>query len=173
MPNRGDGAQIAMSKTLILIRHAHRDTQDPSRDNSLSDKGIEQSQRLAEYLHRYLEKEHKGEKPHFLSSPKKRCRETLERVASKVGREFKVDLRLSEYSPIESALDYESRMEQFIDDWKYEGDPLTVICSHGDWIPTCILKLTGARIGIKKAGIVMVHWVGGEAFLTNLIQKIY
>ena len=162
-----------MSKTLILIRHAHRDTEDPSLDNGLSPKGREQSQRLADFIQHYLEKEHKGEKPHFWSSPKKRCRETLEAVASRVGREIKVDPKLAEFSPIESRQDFESRMESFIDEWKYEGQPLMVVCSHGDWIPDCILKLTGARIGIKKAGIVMVQWVGGEAFLTNLIQKIY
>jgi broad specificity phosphatase PhoE len=162
-----------MSKTLILIRHAHRDTEDPSRDNGLSAKGKEQAQRLSEFIHRYLEKEHKGEKPHFLSSPKKRCRETLEGVAAQEGREIKVDPRISEYSAIESHQDFESRMDLFMDEWKYEGHPLTVICSHGDWIPTFVFKLTGARIGLKKAGIVMIHWVGGEAFLTNLIQKVF
>ncbi|NDG83749.1 MAG: histidine phosphatase family protein [Proteobacteria bacterium] len=161
-----------MSKTLILIRHAHRDTEDPARDNGLSDKGREQVKRLVEYVHRYLEKEHAGEKAHFLSSPKKRCRETLEPIAAAEKREIKVDPRLSEYSPIESHRDFEERMESFIDDWKYEGHTLTVACSHGDWIPVCIQKLSGARIGLKKAGIVMLRVEAGEVFLTQLIQKI-
>lgn len=161
-----------MSRTLILIRHAHRDTEEPSRDNGLSEKGREQTERLAAYLHRYLEKEHPGEKAHFLSSPKKRCRETLSPVAAAAKREFKVDPRLSEFSPIESRADFEERMNSFIDDWKYEGPALTVACSHGDWIPACIEKLTGARIGIKKAGIVMVRVEAGGVFLTNLIQRI-
>ncbi len=164
-----------MSKTLILIRHAHRDSSDPSLDNGLSEKGRDQVERLVEFLHRFLHRDLKREledaKPVFLSSPKKRCRETLGPVAAREHREIEVDPRLSEVSPIESAHDFEERVSGFIDDWKYDGAPLTIACSHGDWIPVLVQRLTGARIGIRKSGVVVLESVGGEIFLTNLIQK--
>lgn len=63
----------------ILIRHAHRDTADRAQDNGLSKKGREQAKRLRKY---FEERFPEGEGDLVLvTSPKKRCVETIEPIA--------------------------------------------------------------------------------------------
>jgi len=161
-----------MSKVLILIRHAHRDTEDPSADNGLSKKGIAQVEILADYFHRYFEKEFEGMRPRFLSSPKKRCRETLGPLAAREKVEMKVDARLSECTPTEGSRGFLSRIREFAEDWRQGGRELTVICSHGDWIPELVAELANARISLKKAGFVEIRESAGECVLSALVQKV-
>jgi len=160
---------MAETKTLILVRHAHRSTDDPGRDNGLSDKGIEQVKKLVKFAANRLE----GTRPVFLSSPKKRCVETITPIAKEFGTKPEIDSRLTEHGPQENNAVCLARIDNFLDFWKHECPQVTVICSHGDWIPIAIQKLTDARIGIKKAGWIEVEYSGGDAFLTWLVQKVF
>jgi broad specificity phosphatase PhoE len=156
-----------MTKRLVMIRHAHRNTDEPSRDNGLSDKGHDQVKKLVKFARERLE----GSKPQFYCSPKKRCQETLGPVAKELDAKMEIEERLTEHGPGESTPLYLARIEEFLDWWKYDGPETTVICSHGDWIPIAIQKLTGARVGLKKAGWCEIEYTGGECFLTWIVQK--
>jgi broad specificity phosphatase PhoE len=156
-------------KTLILVRHAHRNTDDASRDNGLSDKGEEQVKKLIKFAKNRLE----GTKPFILSSPKKRCQETIGPVAKELGIKLEIDNRLTEHAPGENSALYQARIDEFLNFWKYECPEVTIICSHGDWLPVAIQKLTGAKIGMKKSGWCEIEYIGGESFLTWIVQKHY
>ncbi len=162
----------SMSRTLIFIRHAHRDTSDPSRDNGLSEKGREQVEELVRHFKSFCEREHPDAKIRFLCSPKKRCIQTLEPIAAALEMKWDIDPRLTEVSPMESEALVRERLDAFLQDWKEKSSEVTLVCSHGDVIPLCVQRLTGARIGIKKAGIAQIEGVAGDYFLTALIQKV-
>ena len=155
-----------MEKRLILIRHAHRDTEVASKDNGLSEKGEQQVKRMLRYFEERIEGETR-----FLSSPKKRCRETLGPLAERHGNAIEIDGRLIETGPIERQEEVQARLGEFIDEWKYSGPETLVACSHGDIIPVLVERLTGARIGIKKCGVVEIELFAGECYLTGLVQK--
>ena len=157
-----------MKRHLILIRPAHRESDVPSRDNGLSEKGQAQVKRLVSYLSDRID----GKSARYLSSPKKRCLETLGPIAKEMNAELEVDERLTETSPIETHSQLISRMDEFCDEWRYQGGELTVICSHGDYIPMMVERLTGARIGLKKAGVVEIETLGSDCFLMSLVQKV-
>ncbi len=154
-------------KTLILIRHAHRDTVDHSRDNGLSEKGKEQVKRML----RFAEERLADLDPLFFSSAKKRCMETLAPLAQKYDKPVIPDARLTEQGAAESLAQYQSRIEDFLRYWQKECPPVTVVCSHGDWIPLSVYKLTQAKIGLKKAGWCEIELLGDEAYLTWLVQR--
>ena len=156
-------------KTLVLLRHAHRDVEERSRDNGLSEKGEEQVRRMVEFARKRLE----DSAPVFLSSPKKRCVETLSPLARALGGRVVIDPRLSERSPVEGAAEYLARLEEFLDFWKYECPETTIVCSHGDWIPDAIHRLTGAESALKKCGWAEIEYLNGSGYLTWLVQKHY
>ncbi len=149
-----------MSKTLVLIRHAHRERLlGPQVDNGLSDKGKKQAKEVAKYFHDYFD----SSEATFLSSPKKRCMETIQAISDKV----EVRDELGE------GLGLRFRAQKFADWWRGpSASELTVACSHGDWIPECVQILTGAVIDIKKAGWVEIESVGTQVRLTWLIQDV-
>lgn len=158
-----------MPKTLVIVRHAHRTTDDPSRDNGLSDKGQEQIKKLAKFARHRLE----DTKPVLFTSPKKRCQETIEAIAKEYDAKADIDQRLVERGVAETSASYEARIDEFLDAWKFEGADVTVICSHGDWIPVAIQKLTGVNIDLKKAGWVEIEYIAGQCYLTWIVQKHY
>lgn len=155
-------------KRLVLIRHAHRDVEDRTRDNGLSAKGHEQVKKLFKFAKRRLDSD---EDAWFVSSPKRRCIETLLPVAEHFQQQLEIDPALDEAGRLESAADFSKRLSEWISKWKFQGPELTVLCSHGDWIPNIVFQLTGAKIGLKKAAWCEIEWVGGEAYLTWLVQK--
>jgi broad specificity phosphatase PhoE len=157
-----------MTRTLVFIRHAHRNNDEPSRDNGLSEKGELQVKRLVKFVRARLDKR----VPVFFTSPKKRCIQTLSPVAEDFKSEVTVDERLSEQGPNESRVHYLARIDEFLDFWKYECNELTVICSHGDFIPVLIEKLTQAKTGLKKGGYGEIEYLEGQSYLTWLVQKI-
>jgi broad specificity phosphatase PhoE len=157
------------SKTLILVRHAHRDTSEHSRDNGLSERGQEQVKKLVKFARHRLEET----EPVFFSSPKKRCVETIMPVAKDMDLKLTIDQRLTERGPTEETGHYSDRLDEFIDFWKHECGAVTIACSHGDWIPIVIEKLTGAKVGLRKCGWAEIEYVGGECFLTWVVQKHY
>lgn len=146
-------------RRLILIRHAHRDTENHALDNGLSEKGLKQVKQVVKFA-----QSRDLEGAVFLSSPKKRCIETITPVADWHGSRVKIEKAIGEgCTPAE--------LNAFIDQWKYEGPDTTVISSHGDVIPMLVQKLTGGLISIKKAGWCEVELVGRECYLTLLVQK--
>jgi broad specificity phosphatase PhoE len=146
-------------KRLILIRHAHRDTEVHSLDNGLSEKGKKQVRQLVRFSE---SREIDGAE--FISSPKLRCVETLTPLANSMKSNVTIDRRIGEGTSA-------SELGQFVDWWKYEGPDLLVVCSHGDVIPLLVQEMTGGQITIKKAGWCEVELVGSDVYLTWLVQK--
>lgn len=158
-----------MKKTLIIVRHAHRNTEDHTKDNGLSLKGQAQVKKLTKFAKRRM----LGTQPTFLTSPKKRCIETLLPMSKELGAKLAIDDLLVERGPLESDALVLARVEEFLDHWKYESKGVTVICTHGDWIPLAIEKLTGSKTGLKKAGWAEIEYLGTSSILTWLVQKLY
>ncbi len=156
-------------KRLFLIRHAHRDTDQPRLDNGLSEKGHHQSKRLSSYFDHMLEKH---EKIRLISSPKKRCIETLEPFSKKRKFEIEIDSRLTEGRLDESSIAFLARIENFLESFKQAPSGIWMVCSHGDWIPTAVMKLIRVQIGLKKAGFVEFHEFAEDLSLHALVQTL-
>jgi broad specificity phosphatase PhoE len=135
-------------KILILIRHAHRDVTYKSSDNGLSQTGLKQALRLEKELGHLFEKE----EPLFLSSPKKRCVETLEPLAKKFGKKVKTEDFLIEEAADETRADLLDRIFSFIDLWKEKCPKVTFVCSHGDWLPEAVQIMTRKDMDFVKSG---------------------
>jgi len=154
------------NRTLILVRHAHRDTSDRERDNSLSDRGREQAKAVS----RYFRERFKKESALLVSSPKVRCIETLLPLADKLGVDVKVVDLLDEQS--ESDAGFQRRLEKFFRWWKLRGPELVVACSHGDWIPAFAHKVLGLSVDLKKGGWLEIEARDGALSLRWILQKI-
>lgn len=137
---------------LILIRHAHRDTSWPPTDNGLSDKGHEQLKHLRSYFKKRWEK---GELFDFWSSPKKRCIETLEAVASVFGEKVQVEPLLDEQGGGESQKDLQFRVRAFLEKFSKEKNTW-VCCTHGDWVPEFMGFLGEGPMTLKKSGVLVL-----------------
>ena len=152
-----------MSKQLFLIRHAHRDTADGrTLDNGLSDKGKKQADIIEKY---FRDVDFDLEKTVLLSSPKKRCLETLAPLSKKIGIKIKIENLINEGSAMEF------RVKEFFDWWKKDAPEVVILCSHGDWIPLAAYFFTGARIECKKGSIAEITGPMSSPILVNLIQK--
>jgi broad specificity phosphatase PhoE len=141
-------------KQIVFIRHAHRDTAQREDDNGLSSKGLEQVDKLKK---KYREnKLPKG--LIFLTSPKKRCVETLGPVAELANGKLKTVESLDEQSSNENISDLQLRIENFISDISLliPASHALYICSHGDVIPLAIEILTGKVIDIEKGRAVIL-----------------
>lgn len=139
-------------KVLLLVRHAHRDKPMGSAfDNGLSKKGRRQAQKLARHYRDRL----RG--AYFVSSPKIRCVETLQPLSKKI----RIDPFLDEGPRMAE------RVNAFLKWWKTKGPSLVVVCSHGDWLPMALKKLTRATIEMEKGAAAEIHSSG----LYELIQK--
>ncbi|MGE4232867.1 MAG: phosphoglycerate mutase family protein [Bacteriovoracia bacterium] len=148
-----------MNKQLILLRHGHR--QKISFDNGLSEKGQKQAKAISKFFsHRF------SEKPMLVSSPKKRCLETLDPLSKEYKREIEILAFLDEGGALEDkAIGFRKWIET-------EAPDLVVACSHGDVLPTIIQNLTGARVDLKKGSWthILIHHSGNRLF--ELIQKL-
>lgn len=134
-------------KTFVLVRHAHRDTDSGrEKDNGLSSKGRDQAKEFRDaMLGMALE-----QPALFLSSPKKRCVETLEPFAKKLTATVEIDKLLDEQSHGESYGALERRIELFIAWVQKSETPLIVACSHGDWIPLFVEKAARLARDFRK-----------------------
>jgi broad specificity phosphatase PhoE len=150
-----------VKKTLILVRHAHRDTGTPWADNGLTPKGREQ----AEAVRRWVEERFPGETPLLLSSPKKRCRQTLEPLAKKLGTPLVVDERLLEGNHAAAGA------EAFLKWWRDEAPALAAACSHGDWIPIFLGMAAGDALSLKKGACAELVLSGGKARVARVEQE--
>lgn len=150
-----------IEKSLILIRHAHRNTEKQNQDNGLTDKGRGQAENAAQTLSRIFA----GTQPTFQSSPKKRCMETLTPVAERFGSKVTRNPLLLEQEENESSTKFENRIRKFLNEWKEGTTEVTFICSHGDWLPVAAEMLIEAPCEFKKGGWVEIKWADGDAWL--------
>ena len=153
------------SKRLILIRHAHRDKKlDRDTDNGLSLKGRKQARKLGFFF-----KEQFGTRanPRFLSSPKRRCLETLAPISEtmKPKGSVETDSRLDEGDGLHE------RVAVFLKSWQNSRAVLTVACTHGDWIPEALRQICGGSIELEKGGWVEVRNDDGQPRIHSLLQE--
>ncbi len=134
-------------RIFILVRHAHRDTDmGRSRDNGLSEKGRDQAKAFRDH---FLET-YGSKTALLLSSPKKRCLQTLEPLSHKIATPVEVEALLDEQSEGESFSDLEDRVSLFQAWREAEEAPLVVASSHGDWIPSFADKTVQQALPLKK-----------------------
>lgn len=148
---------------IYLIRHAKavsRSTWTGSdRDRPLSDEGRAQALTIGEEWAR--------ETPvAVLSSPRLRCRETVQPLADCFELELRVEPTLDEDTPFERTL---AMLEEAPDG--------TVCCSHGDVIPAVMdalvrrgLVLVGSRGALRKAAMFVVHREDGRFVRAELVD---
>jgi len=127
----------------------------------LSEKGKKQAKKLL--LH-FLES-YPDSVPLILSSPKARCKETVEPISVRVKVPVKESDLLDEGDYVER------RAESFIKWWKEKGPELTIACSHGDWIPVGLEKATGVSVDLEKGGWAELREKKGKIELITLIQE--
>jgi broad specificity phosphatase PhoE len=148
-----------MKKTLVLVRHAHRDTAVRSKDNGLSEKGKEQARWVKKFFTARFGKDQPGS-IWLVSSPKKRCQETLALIAAEIKQQVDPHPDLDEQSNQESVAKFEERVNHFIKDWMDSPQELTIACSHGDWLPVAIARLLGCHADFKKSSWLEIEYDG-------------
>jgi broad specificity phosphatase PhoE len=154
-------------KTLLLIRHAHRNKLED--DNGLSQKGEKQAEQLRKYFKR---NPLNTKKVRVFSSPKKRCRETLEPLADLLDCEIEIDLRLDEQGHQEPNGTFLKRIAHFIEDWRNSPSGAWIACSHGDWLPLALDRLLGASISLNKGAFAEIRLDLADPELHKLIQSL-
>ncbi len=155
------------SRTLILVRHAHRDTDlGRERDNGLSEKGKEQAKAVSVYFRKRFPKV----RPLLLSSPKIRCIETLLPISDKLNASVEtLDLLTEQH---ETDVAFKKRLEKFFRWWKQRGPEVVVLCSHGDWIPAFCEHALGVGIQLKKGGWIELEGRSGAVSLVWVLQRL-
>ncbi|MBC7690499.1 MAG: histidine phosphatase family protein [Methylotenera sp.] len=143
-------------KLLILVRHAHRDTSERELDNGLSERGRKQAREVLKAFETHWESDFKNGKIALISSPKKRCIETLDPLSKHLETAVQISPLLDEQHSSENSASMLKRIEQFISWWKNDAPPLTLACSHGDWLPVCTEELVGSPVGFEKGAWVVI-----------------
>lgn len=139
-----------MRKTLVLIRHAHRDTSQRALDNGLSEKGREQARWLKRFFTERFKVESFNDGLWIASSPKLRCLETVMPMAKAVGRSVDPHPDLDEQGARESRGAFELRIQSFLREWENSEVAIAIACSHGDWLPLAIHRVLGISGEMKK-----------------------
>ncbi|HUP58007.1 MAG TPA: phosphoglycerate mutase family protein [Bdellovibrionota bacterium] len=153
-----------MTPTLLIVRHAHRDKSlGGAADNGLSAKGRKQSSRV---LERFKEQFASAGSVKVLSSPKRRCMETVQPIAEHLGTKVRVEALLDEGENLEL------RAKKFLQEWKKDSPELLVICSHGDWIPCFLEFATGVQTDLAKGGWVRLENRDGRPVVTEILQEL-
>lgn len=149
-------------KTLIIIRHAHREK--IADDNGLSPKGRKQAKRARDFYRSRFRRSTAA----LLSSPKRRCVETLEPLSELLDVDIETTALLDEGDALKL------RAREFLSHWLASSGPeLTVISSHGDWIPVFLELATGARAELAKGGWAEIEADGtGVPRLSWLVQEL-
>ena len=151
--------------TIYLVRHGSagsRDDSDPQdHDRALDDAGLEQAAKLTEWLRH-------EEVTRILSSPFRRCVQTVQPLADELGLTVELCDWLAETAEVEQS-------------WKgmsAVADECAVLCSHGDVIPDLIRRaqLRGMHVpgksGCAKGSVWRLeHW-NGEGFATGIYTPI-
>jgi phosphohistidine phosphatase SixA len=151
--------------TVYLVRHGSagvRDDTNPGDDDRrLDSDGQLQARKLAEWLrHEPITR--------IVSSPYRRCTDTVEPLVEVLGIALEVDDRLAEGTPIEKSWELVSEV----------GSATVVLCSHGDVIPDVIrraqlrgMHVPGKSGSSKGSAWTLRHW-DGERFATGLYTPI-
>lgn len=162
--------KVKSDRYLIFVRHAHRDTLAPQMDNGLSEKGLSQVKSLKAYFKKRWVPEGL-EDFEFMTSPKKRCQETLIPVAGLVKKQVIIEPLLTELSNNEGHGELLSRVQRVLDGF-LGGEGSWVCCSHGDWIPEFLMLTEGCPIQLKKSGVVVLKiQAGGRLKLVEMITQ--
>ena len=160
-----------MQKTLILVRHGHRDTSARLLDNGLSEKGRDQAKAIKKFfLARFAPGDLQGGL-WFVSSPKLRCVETLIPVAKALDRTVDQHPLLDEQNMKESSSAMQERVQSFLHEWTHSRIALTVASSHGDWLPMATYHLLGTYIEPRKGSWMEIEWENGRAALRSYIPS--
>jgi 8-oxo-dGTP diphosphatase len=136
----GDRGGYRAAVPVYLIRHAHAgsrsDWRGDDRERPISAKGRAQEASLRKRL---------ADQPvgRVLSSPSRRCIETVEGIADDVGVEVEIRPELDEGSDPDAALALLTELT----------DTNPVICSHGDLLPKLLRRFTAAGMKTKDASI--------------------
>lgn len=160
-----EARRLNSEKTIILVRHAHRNKEEGA-DNGLSWKGKRQSIVLARLIADFSV-------PKLVSSPKRRCVETLRPLSKLLQTEVSVHSLLDEQGEHEDPDSFEKRVRRFLRDWKNSANPITVACSHGDWIPLAVEWLVSRRLDLKKGGFARIALVKEEPRLIEMVQDVF
>ncbi|MDR3606319.1 MAG: phosphoglycerate mutase family protein [Oligoflexia bacterium] len=161
-----------MHKTLVILRHAHRDKDLGSKfDNGLSEKGKKQAKLAADLFKKRFCSGKKKTKALLFSSPKKRCQETLAPLAHQLGVDVEILPFLDE---ADSFADLSDHIREFKTFWNACDEPLVVICSHGDWIPAFLDSVTGRPDELAKGGWAQIERESGheKPKLVEIIQDL-
>ncbi len=160
-------------KTLLLVRHAHRDTSDRDADNGLSEKGLTQAAALTEHYRRHYLKQASEQGVVVRSSLKRRCQETVGGIARLHRQPLEIDPLLIEQLPPENDARFLTRLADFERWWRTSAPVWTVASSHGDWIPLFMDRLLGRSIDLKKGALAEITLLadGGSPSLKSLIQE--
>jgi len=125
---------VAVVGKLYVIRHAHAGSRGPDdtadRHRPLSDRGHKQAAALCEQLAT-------AGITQFISSPFRRCIDTLRPLAALAGLEVEEDPRLGEARGSSGALELTDELREVT----------AAVCSHGDVIPDVLDAL--ARAGVR------------------------
>jgi len=144
-------------RTLLIVRHAHRELVNRAHDNGLSAKGQEQAQKFM----RYFLKNFSSQIPLLESSPRLRSQDTLEPLSMQLKIPIKINLLLEEQSA-DSEKSFVNRIEAFLKQWENAQSRLVVACSHGDWIPIFLKKAVGEAFDLKKGAMARLELKGSE-----------
>lgn len=160
-----------MSKTIILIRHAHRDNTNRALDNGLSDKGYKQVEVLKKWMP-VVVKEFGATSSVALTSPKKRCVETLTPVARKILSPIEVWDDLDEQAENESHEKFWERIQHSIYLINKRPEDLIFVCSHGDYLPLFIFHLIGFNLELSEAGACALNTEGKLLFYMPSLKLV-
>lgn len=159
-----------MSKVIILIRHAHRDTTNRKLDNGLSDKGYKQAEIIKQWLPQQI-KTLKLKSIFAVTSPKKRCVETITPVARRTLATLEVWDELDEQGFAESQEKFWERVQATIHNIHQRPEELVMVCSHGDYLPLFIFHLIGVNLELSKGGICALSVEGKLLFYIPSLKE--
>lgn len=132
---------------VYLVRHAHRDLHDRTRDNGLSRKGRDQAARLADRFAALRTA------PRVIrSSPKRRCVETAAPLARLFAVAVLVDEDLDEQGPRETARAFRARIARVLARAARDaarGRPV-VLVTHGDLVGLAPALAVDARTRVPE-----------------------
>jgi broad specificity phosphatase PhoE len=154
-----------MTKTLVLCRHGHRDNSKRELDNGLDEKGRDQAKNIKKFFSERFSAEDHKRGIWFASSPKLRCMETLLPAAKVCDRTVDAHPALDEQGLKEPSSGLEKRVQLFLHEWKEAKAGITIVCSHGDWLPLATFQLLGIAQDFKKGAWLELEWGSGEAYL--------
>ena len=154
-----------MTKTLVLCRHGHRDNSKRELDNGLTDKGREQAKSIKRFFGDRFSADDLKRGVWFVSSPKLRCIETLQPTAKGLERSVDAHPDLDEQNSREGLPGLENRVKRFLSEWSASKVGITVVSSHGDWLPLATHMLLGIEQDFKKGAWLEIEWVSGQAYL--------